>query len=174
MIRRERVHVVVDDATISAGNPSEVIHPVRWVSTIYDGPCMYEQSLRPFTRPQRLVRAMLLYVYEVNNGGHEQFFSNSSGIVWRDALEGFEAIGLSRGAEILRVAAERLGGSPSLDRSERQEQIERFQPEFEDLDEAFGALAAKNDINEQIMKYVRSRPADFYFSGMVERVVLPT
>ena len=96
MTRREKVHFVVDDATISAGDLGSVVHPVWWLSTIYEGPGMYEETLRQFSRPQRLVRALHLYRYEVNNGGHEQFFSNSSGVVWRDAKEGFEAIGLPR------------------------------------------------------------------------------
>src|SRR5262245_46614433 len=117
MIRREKVHVVVDDATIATGHPGTIIHPVWWLSTIYDGPGMYEETLRPFSRAQRLVRALLLYFFEVNNGGHKQFFSNSSGIVWRDAREGFEVIGVHRGANILAVAAQRLGGDPSLDRA---------------------------------------------------------
>jgi hypothetical protein len=173
MIRREKVHVVVDDSVIARGNPGDVIHPVWWLSTIYDGPGMYEQTLRQFSRPQRLVRALLIYFYEVDNGGHEQFYSNSAGIVWPDAMEGFNAIGVPRGAQILTIAAERLGGSPSLDRGERQEQLERYRPEFDDLDEAFAELQRKTDLNEKIMEYIRSRPSDFYFSGTVERVVLP-
>jgi hypothetical protein len=174
MIRREKVHIVVDDASISAGNLRDVIQPVWWLSTIYDGPGMYEETLRQFSKPQRLVRALLLYFSEVNNGGHKQFLSNSSGIVWRDAIEGFEAIGMSRGAQILATAAERLGGDIAPDRAERQEQLEQHHPDFDDLDDAFAELQKGTDLNEQIMKYIRSRPSDFYFSGVIERVVLPT
>jgi hypothetical protein len=173
MIPRETVHVVVDDATIASGDLGAVIQPVWWLSTIYNGPGMYEETLRQFSRPQRLVRALILYCYEVNNGGHEQFYSNSSGIVWSDAMECFDAIGLPRGARNLAIAARRLGGDPSLDRIERQEQLEQYHPDFEDLDEAFANLQEKTDIDEQVMTYVRSRPSDFYFSGMIERVVLP-
>src|SRR5262245_15846371 len=118
MLRREKVHFVVDDAMIANGTPGDVIHPVCWLSTIYEGPGMYEHTLKQFSRPQRIVRALLLYIYEVNNGGHKQFFSNSSGIVWRDAKEGFEVIEVRGGAQILLVAAQRLGGGPSLDRGE--------------------------------------------------------
>ena len=87
MIRRERVHIVVDDAAIAKGDPGEVIQPVWWLSTIYDGPGMYEETLRQFSRSQRLVRALLIYRYEVNNGGHRQFYSNSAGLVWRDVKQ---------------------------------------------------------------------------------------
>jgi hypothetical protein len=173
MIRREKVRVVVDDATIAAGQVGEIIQPVWWLSTIYNGPGMYEESLKPFSRPQRLVRALLIYMYEVNNGGHKQFFSNSAGLVWRDAMDAFQAIGLSRGANILTIAGKRLGGDPSLDRGERQEQLELHQPDFSDLDEALAELRNKADVDQAILKYIREQPSAFYFSGMVERVVLP-
>jgi hypothetical protein len=173
MLPREKVHLVIDDSTIAAGNPADIVEPLRWLSSIYDGPGMYEHSLSQFSQAQRMVRALLLYIYEVDNGGHKQFFSNSSGVVWRDAMEGFKAIGLPRGASILAIAAERLGGDPSLDRGERQEQLEEYQPDFGDLDDASGELQSKVNINEKLMGYIRSRPYDFYFSGMVERVVLP-
>jgi uncharacterized protein DUF4375 len=170
----ERVQVVVDDGMIAAGNLDAVIHPVHWIATIYDGPAMYEKSLRQFTHPQRLIWALNWYIYEVENGGHKQFYSNSTGIVWRDAMEGFEAIGVPKGAEILAVSAQRLGGQPSLDRSERQEQLKAWDPDFEDLDEEFGELEEKVDLEEQMMAYVQSRPAEFHFSGIVERVALPS
>jgi hypothetical protein len=173
MIKREKVHVIVDDATIAGGSPGDIIQPVWWLSTIYDGPDMYEHTLQQFSRPQRLVRAVLIYRYEVNNGGHNQYFANSSGVTWRDAREGFQAIGLDRGANILSMAARRLGGDPSLDRGEREAQLDRYRPDFEDVDEAFGDLQAKTNIDEHIMTYIRSRPSEFYFSGVVERVVLP-
>ena len=76
------------------------------------------------------------------------------------------------GASILAIAARRLGGDPSLDRAERQEQLEQHHPDFSDLDEAFAELQAKQNLDEQITRYVQSRPSDFYFSGMVERVVI--
>jgi hypothetical protein len=101
MIRREKKLVVVDDATIANGHIRDIIHPVWWLSTIYDGPGMYEESLKQFSRPQRLVRALMIYRYEVSNGGHNQFFSNSAGIVWRDAEDAFQVIGLPRGAKRL-------------------------------------------------------------------------
>ncbi len=173
MARRETVHVQVDDDTIAAGDPSVVMHPVWWRANIYDGPVAYELSLEQFSRAQRLVFAVLWYTREVNNGGHRQFYSNSTGIVWKDALEGFEELGVSHAANILRISAERMGGSPSLDRQERQEKMESQEPEFQDLDEAFWDLQKTVNLDEVVIKYIRTRPADFYFSGTIERIVLP-
>jgi hypothetical protein len=62
---------------------------------------------------------------------------------------------------------------PSLDRAERQEQLEANQPDFQDLDEALWKLVGKVDFDERMMAYVRAQPAAFYFSGKITRVVLP-
>ena len=80
--------VLIDDAVIDGSNPMAAIDPLWWLANIYDGPDEYERSLQPFATPQRLVFAMCWYDAEVCNGGHDQFYSNSTGIVWRDALRG--------------------------------------------------------------------------------------
>ncbi len=115
MVQRETVHVEVNDAVIAAGDLSAIMHLISWVANIYDGPIAYEKSLESLSRPQRLLFAVRWYVYEVENGGHRQFFSNSTGIVWMDAIEGLKELDIQRGANILRIAAERTGGTPSLD-----------------------------------------------------------
>jgi len=112
---------------------------------------------------------MLWYDAEVNNGGHEQFYSNNTGIVWRDALEGFEAIGLPEAAAIIRESAQRLGGSPSLDRHERERQLLKLAPSFDDLDERYGMEEAH--VRAKMMEYIRGRPEAFFFSGIVEKPI---
>src|SRR5262249_58310390 len=121
-MRYETVHVSVDDTTISANDLWAVMHPVWWSANIYNGPEEDERSLRQFSGPQRQVFAVLWYRAEVNNGGHHQFYQNSTGIVWKDALEAFRALELSEFGSILQQSAQRLGGSPALDRAERDEQ----------------------------------------------------
>ena len=172
-LKTEIVNVRIDEATIAEGNPHAVIHPVWWTATIYDGPIAYEKSLQPFTRPQRHVFAMLWYKEEVDNGGHDQFYSNSTGIVWRDALEGFEAAEMPEVAANLRESANRLGGSPPLDRRERQALLDSKSADFADLDDKFYELDKAVNIEDKMMAYIRSRPKDFYFSGQVKRLVLP-
>jgi hypothetical protein len=63
-----------------------VIDPLWWSVSIHDGPKKYEADLGHFSYPQRYIFAIQWYVAEVNNGGHNQFFFNSTGIVWKDAL----------------------------------------------------------------------------------------
>ena len=163
------VHVEIDASTIASDDPMAVIDPVWWRGNIYDGPEAYEGSLGSFAKAQRFVWAILWYDAEVNNGGHDQFYGNSTGIVWRDALSGFEAIGAPEAAAILRESADRLGGSPSLDREEREQKLEELAPDFSDLDDRYYALEKTVDVHAKMMAYIRSRPGDFMFSGSVEK-----
>lgn len=50
---------------------------------------------------QRYLLAINWYFGEVNNGGHHQFFYNSTGIVWEDVvLNGFKHFGMNEYAAI--------------------------------------------------------------------------
>jgi hypothetical protein len=173
MAERESVQIVIDDAAIATGNVRSVIEPVWWSATINEGPALYELSLQPFSRSQRHVFAIRWYDAEVCNGGHKQFYLNSTGIVWRDALEGFQAVGLERAAEILATSAKRMGGSPALEQDERREQYYALTPDFADCDRAYYKLKKQIHLEAQLMSFIRSRPKDFYFNGTVERIVIP-
>ena len=81
---------------------------------------------------------------EVCNGGLHQFFSNSTGLLAPEALEGFRAIGAADWAEILSEAMRPFGTPYPRDR-ERREQLlptsqgrvrEEWDP-FYELDERF-------------------------------------
>jgi hypothetical protein len=173
LARKERVQVEVNDETIANGDSWAVIHPVWWSVSIYDGPAVYDHDFSKFSDAQRYVFAIRWYVSEVNNGGHQQFYSNPTGIVWHDARDGFEAIGLPRAATIVTISANRLGGNPSRDQQERLDQLEQESPDFDDCDDALYELLKKVDLEAVLMNYIRSKPEDFYFSGEIERVVLP-
>jgi hypothetical protein len=107
---------------------------------------------------------------EVNNGGHDQFYDNSTGIVWKDAREGFIAIGAKEVAAIIDESSRRLGGAPSLDRGERQGQLERFNPQFDDLDNKFFRLDKKLNYERKLMEYIRANRKKFFFSGKVKKL----
>jgi hypothetical protein len=170
-MRYEKVQVCVDDGTIAAGDTWRIIEPVWWSANIYDGPEQYELSLLQFTHSQRLIFALAWYCCEVNNGGHDQFYSNSTGVVWRDALAALRALQAQELVVVLEESAQRLGGSPSLDRGERIEQLRTFGPDFEDLDSRF--YEAESDLDGRTISFIRSRPSDFYFTGLIRRAVLP-
>lgn len=174
MPKYETVDVLVDDSTIAEADVWTVIHPVWWIADIYNGPDEYERSLKQFSTEQRLMFALRWYLSEVKNGGHHQFFSNSTGIVWKDACKAFSAIGLKIGAGIILDSADRLGGDPSLDHEQRHDQLAEHKPEFSDLDDRLYELSDKTDIDQAMLKYIRDNAAAFHFKGRVTRVVLPT
>ena len=171
-VQTEKVELRVDDAVLSGDDAFAIVEPVYWSANIYGSLSEYEASLERFSRPQRLLNALHWYIAEVNNGGHEQFYSNSTGIVWPDALAAFEAIGVPDGAEILRESAQRLGGAPAREQDERNRQLAQRAPDFGDLDDRFYTLQGQVDLNARMLEYARSQPGAFEFAGAVERATL--
>ncbi|MEX0717236.1 MAG: DUF4375 domain-containing protein [Planctomycetaceae bacterium] len=77
--------------------------------------------------PQRHYYAVVIYDAEVNNGGHSQYFVNSSGDHWKSALEGLKGIGANARARILHDATALFGaGGPSTDKDFRHGQLASF------------------------------------------------
>ncbi len=172
-VATQSVDVVVDDKTIAGSDVFALIEPVWYRVDIYKTWTEYEATLRPFSESQRHLFAIQWYRSEVANGGHDQFFFNSTGIVWEDAVKGFEAIGLLEGAGILRTASGRIEGA-ARDRFKRQDQLDRANADFEDLDTRFYKLEESGELDRRMLAFARQHPADFYFSGRVERFVETT
>jgi predicted ribosomally synthesized peptide with nif11-like leader len=160
-------HICVDDAAIESGDLQRIISPVWSSVSIYKGEKQYNSDLEGFSKAQRYIFAIQWYTAEVNNGGHDQFYYNSTGIVWRDALLGFEQIGHKQAYRILKESADRLGGTPSMDRFERQEQLDHSKADFEDLDREFYEI---NDIDDKVMSYIRLHKTDFFFNGTIDKI----
>ena len=161
------VHIRIDDEVIDGGNPWKVIEPVWWTVDIYDGEAEYESSLAAFSKEQRYLLAVNWYMAEVSNGGHEQFYDNSTGIVWKDALAGFRDLGVNEAAEIVEESAIRLGGDPSLDREARWEQLDAYQPTFDDLDDRFYDLDERINLDAVMQAYIMQHREAFYYEGDV-------
>lgn len=71
--------------------------------------------------------AVLVYNGEVNNGGHSQYFVNSSGDNHKIALAGLNAMGATKRATILSQALEIFGANgPSTDNDIRHDQLAAF------------------------------------------------
>lgn len=141
----------------------DIVEPMWWSVDIYNGYEKYESDLSKFTLPQRYIFAIAWFEAEVSNGGIDQFYDNSTGIVWKDALEGFRAIGCEEVAKIIEDSAKRMGGIPSFDRKERWNQLEKFDPDFDDLTSRFYDL----DYSELMSKYIADNAESFCFDGDV-------
>lgn len=158
--------IVVDDAVISSNDYFRVIEPVWWSVSIYDGEKQYNKDLVKFTKSQRYIFAIEWYLSEVNNGGHDQFYYNSTGIVWEDAMNGFQEIGATENYNIIKESAHMLGGNPNKDREKRQDELEKYEPDFSELDDRY--YASEKSMLEKLHAYIKANAKDFYFNDEVK------
>lgn len=86
----------------------------------------------PFARlsPQEQVLVAIWELEsEVNNGGFDQYLSNSSGDIAKHAPPSLEAIGATKMAEIVRAVLNVFGpAGPAAERDIRQEQLADLSP----------------------------------------------
>ena len=113
---------------------------------------------------QKLYLAVLIYDGEVNNGGLSQYFFNSSGDYWREALAGLEAMGSKERVVVLRDAVAKFGkGGPSQDRERRQNQLAKLERKsdalFDVLDDRY--FKSKELIEVLAKRYVLKNPEAF-------------
>ena len=162
-------YVKIDDTVIEKSDPHTIIEPVWWIVNIYDGEQKYNESLAVFSKEQRFTLAVIWYLEEVNNGGHDQFYFNSTGVVWKDALAGFKELGIDDVAKIIEESASRIGGDPSLDRAKRQSQLDKIKPNFDDLDTRLYTLEKSMDIDQAMREYILKHRTAFYFEGEVKK-----
>src|SRR5580704_9011076 len=89
-------------------NPGEqywsMVEPVWDDIEIYQGPEEFVRTFAKVPRPAGLLFAAHFCESEVCNGGFDQFFSNSTGVLAPEAIEGFKAIGQNLVAVIIQEA----------------------------------------------------------------------
>jgi hypothetical protein len=94
--------------------------------SIYDGP---EKFLSEFARSPPVARTLFAAHWcqsEVLNGGFEQFFGNSTGVLAPEAAVAFDSIGMPRAAQMVKSAMEWFGPQYPRDRGSREELLERY------------------------------------------------
>lgn len=151
----------------------EITDPMWGTINIYDSHEDYIKSAERFTLEQRYLLAFHWYFSEVNNGGHHQFFYNSTGIVWEDALNAFKLFGMPEFANNLQKVVEYFGGKIPFDREERWEVMNTLEEENEEA--FFGILDEADDFvfdyegEENELDYIKANPEKFVFEGEYER-----
>jgi hypothetical protein len=101
---------------------------------------------------------------EVNNGGFDQFFANSSGDTSLETITALGRIRAHHTADLVRRAiAVFPGGQPSPDRDTRQDQIEVVRPVAEELwDELDAAFYEyRDDLAQLSREYVSANRSEF-------------
>ena len=78
MVQKIKKHFVFTKDEIVEGkyNSWDIIQPLWYNVSIYDGIDVYNKDLEQFTDGQRKIFALNWYASEVSNGGHDQFFFN--------------------------------------------------------------------------------------------------
>jgi len=101
---------------------------------------------------------------EVNNGGFEQFFGNSSGDTAAETHAALQAIGAAQGASLLQSATSLFtNGAPPRDRDERLDAIDAMSDEtrskWRELDERF--CAYPDDLTSLMRRFVNAHRSEF-------------
>ena len=112
---------------------------------------------------ERVFRAIWELEGEVNNGGFDQYFFNSSGDTAFAVVDALKAIGADSTAQILAAANALFPGlSPPRDRDARQSLLAGFEPEqqatLERLDQQF--FLYPDNLTELLHDYVKRNSAE--------------
>ena len=123
-----------------------LVEPVWEEIEIYEGPEEFARTFARVSRPAGLLFAAHFCQSEVCNGGFDQFFSNSTGVLAPEAIEGFKTIGQDVVAEIIQEACSLFGEPFPRERSLRQGKLKAIDSELLDsLDQKFyGIIHSEN------------------------------
>lgn len=171
-------HFEFNKEDIAAGKYTswDLIQPLWYTVSIYDGYEVYLRDSKPFTVEQRRIFALHWYNSEVCNGGHDQFFSNSTGIVWKDAIDGMRMIGASKTADNFEKAINMFGTEVLFDRDKRNDMLDKLSenPDFDDFEAIDTFYYNYGDMEDLMNQYVKNHPSEFVINGDYDYCEFPT
>jgi hypothetical protein len=126
--------------------------------------CDYGDDYSKLTDQQKLFYLNQNLEREINNGGFNQYFCNSSGDNAHETILSLKAIGADKTADILQKAIDQFPNkSVPKDRDERTELVEQIEDTanevWEELDEMF--FEYEDDLNTLNIEYVKKNK-DFF------------
>ena len=126
--------------------------------------CSYGENMDKLTEPQKQFYYNQCLEREINNGGFNQYFINSSGDFAHQTIQSLIAIGANTTADILQKAINQFPDKKvPQDRDERIEIVEQIE---ETATEIWGELDEKvfdyeDDLNTLNLSFVRQHKSDF-------------
>jgi len=122
------------------------------------------KGLASFTQAERFVYAIEGMQREVNNGGWNQFFFNSSGALAFDLVPALEAMGSKQNLSIARRAVELFGKPASLGEDDRAKHLVKITKDSEEnpwekLEDEF--YQAPEDLEAMIIEFIARNQAEF-------------
>ena len=135
-----------------------VVEPL-WTSMPSDGQLAH---LAQATAGQQALFSTMLFALEVDNGGILQFFSNSSGMYWRNVIAGLQLFGAVEELGALRVACDLFpNAEPPVDQDQRRAVIERItKPRRAEIQDSLAS--AENSLMPLWVRHIDGHPEDFF------------
>ncbi|WP_113654780.1 DMP19 family protein [Pedobacter namyangjuensis] len=126
--------------------------------------CSYGENMDKLTEPQKQFYYNQCLEREINNGGFNQYFINSSGDFAHQTIQSLIAIGANTTADILQKAINQFPDKKvPQDRNERIEIVEQIEETateiWEELDEK--VFDYEDDLNTLNLSFVRQHKSDF-------------
>ena len=126
--------------------------------------CSYGDNMEILSEPQKQFYYNQCLEREVNNGGFNQYFYNSSGDFAHQTIQSLKAIGAYKTSEILQKAIDQFPeGKVPTDREERIELVEQIEEEaneiWEELDQQF--FQYSDDLSTLNLNFVKNHKAEF-------------
>ena len=149
------------DALISSPDANKAIIEIdNYVCKV----CFYGDKLDRLTEPQKNFYFNQNLEREINNGGFNQYFYNSSGDFAHETIISLQAIGANKIADILQQAIGHFQNSTvPKDRAERQEVLAQIEDTandvLEQLDQAF--YKYEDNLNDLNIDYIKQNRSSF-------------
>ena len=142
----------------------QLIEPHVNAVNIYDGPDVFLAGFEKLPGAVQRLFAVWWCDSEVCNGGFHQFFSNSTGVLAPEAIEGFQAVSLHDCARAADAAIRKFGDSFPRERQARLSALQAIelpgesrkgQDPFSDLDDRYYAARLRERLEEKLDDYAR-------------------
>ena len=147
-----------ENEAVAMGAVRGLYHYHRFAETIRDPwEVENEKGWVSLTPAEKHICAIECLNNEINNGGFTQYYFNSSGDQWADALGGLEVIGAIKHRELMLQTLQRFPESaPSSKRSIRGEQLAKIvrkqEDPFNEQDSAWYKLKDEN-LDKLVLRY---------------------
>ncbi len=122
--------------------------------------CEWGESLEKLSVPQKVFYFNQELEREVNNGGFDQYFFNSSGSFAHETMDSLKAVGAKKTAELLQRAIDQFPGGkvPNLTEARRDLMLKLWPDSlnqiWEDLDAKFYTYEDEDSLNDLNLEYV--------------------
>ena len=153
--------------SLSSSNIWEIENPTQFViemDNLINEKSAFGENMEALNEDERLFYISQEVEREVNNGGFDQFFFNSSGNFSNEIVEVFKTIGAEARSEICQRAIDVFGVTIPVDIFERQDLMEELDEDkrdeiWSDCDSDY--YACEDDLDSLIYTFIIGHKASF-------------